>query len=310
VKKLVGLESLEPPSGGSAVTVGTFDGLHVGHRALVARILDAADDGLVSTVLTWDRHPFVTLRPDRVPPLLSSVARKIELIEEAGVDVCVVLAFDRELSTWPPERFASEVLAAGLGARRVIVGEGWRFGHRAAGDVDLLRRLGTELNFAVDAIGLEGARGEVVSSTRVRGAITSGDMELVAALLGRRFDIDGEVVRGAARGVALGYPTANLAVDPALACPARGVYAGRAFAEGAWHPAAINVGVNPTFGGDEASTPIQIEAYLLDFDGDLYGTQLRVEFWRRLRDELRFGSVDELVEQIGEDVEATRALTC
>ena len=310
MKKLVGLESLEPPSGGSAVTVGTFDGLHVGHRALVARILDAADDGLVSTVLTWDRHPFVTLRPDRVPPLLSSVARKIELIEEAGVDVCVVLAFDRELSTWPPERFASEVLAAGLGARRVIVGEGWRFGHRAAGDVDLLRRLGTELNFAVDAIGLEGARGEVVSSTRVRGAITSGDMELAAALLGRRFDIDGEVVRGAARGVALGYPTANLAVDPALACPARGVYAGRALAEGAWHPAAINVGVNPTFGGDEASTPIQIEAYLLDFDGDLYGTQLRVEFWRRLRDELRFGSVDELVEQIGEDVEATRALTC
>jgi len=310
VKTLVGLEALEPAPGGSAVTVGTFDGLHVGHRALVTRTLEAAEGGLASTVLTWDRHPFATLRPDRVPLLLSSGRRKIELIEAAGVDVCAVLAFDRELSTWPPERFASEVLASGLGARRVVVGEGWRFGHRAAGNVDLLRSLGETLNFEVDAVGLASSEGEVVSSTRVRAAVTNGDMDLAATLLGRHFDIDGEVVKGDARGAALGYPTANLDVDSSLACPARGVYAGRAFGHGEWHPAAINVGVNPTFGGDESSTPIQIEAYLLDFNGDLYGTELRVEFWRRLRDELRFDSVDRLVAQIGEDVEATRALTC
>jgi riboflavin kinase/FMN adenylyltransferase len=310
MKKLVGLDALEPAPAGSAVTVGTFDGLHVGHRALVSRTVEARGSGLAATVLTWDRHPFSTLRPDRVPLLLSSGRRKIELIEAAGVDVCAVLAFDKELSNWPPERFAAEVLAAGLGARRVVVGEGWRFGHRAAGDVGLLRRLGEELNFEVDAVQLASAEGDVVSSTRVRAAVTSGDMEVAGALLGRRFDIDGRVVKGERRGTAIGYPTANLDVDPALACPPRGIYAGRAFALGGWHSAAINVGVNPTFGGDETSTPIQIEAYLLDFDGDLYGTDLRVEFWKRLRDEVRFDSVEELVAKIAEDVEVTRALTC
>ena len=310
MKTLVGLDALEPAPTGSAVTIGTFDGLHIGHRALVTRTLEAARGGLGSTVLTWDRHPFSTLRPDRVPLLLSSQRRKIELIESAGVDVCAVLAFDRELSTWPPERFAAEVLATRLGARKVVVGDGWRFGHRAAGDVGLLRRLGEELNFEVDAVDLASAGGEVVSSTKVRAAVAAGDMDLAAGLLGRYFDIDGEVVQGDRRGTAIGYPTANLGVDPALVCPAMGVYAGKAFARGAWHPAAINVGVNPTFGGDPTTTPVQIEAYLLDFDGDLYGTELRVEFWRRLRDELRFDSVDELVAKIAEDVQATRALTC
>ena len=310
MKKFVGLDALEPAPTGGAVTVGTFDGLHLGHRALVARTLQAAEEGVASTVLTWDRHPFATLRPDRVPLLLSSQRRKIELIEAAGVEVCAVLAFDKELSTWPPEKFATEVLAAGLGARLVVVGEGWRFGHRAAGDVDLLRRLGRELNFDVEAVELAAAEGEVVSSTRVRTAVTAGDMELAASLLGRYFDIDGEVIRGERRGTAIGYPTANLDIDPALACPPRGIYAGRAFALGRWYSAAINVGVNPTFGGDESSTPIQIEAYLLDFDEDLYGTELRVEFWKRLRDEVRFDSVEELVAKIAEDVEVTRALTC
>ena len=310
MKTLVGLGALEPAPSGSAVTIGTFDGLHVGHRALIARTLEAAGGALTSTVLTWDRHPFATLRPDRVPPLLASPRRRIELIESTGVDVCAVLAFDRELSTWPPERFVEVVLASGLGARKIVVGEGWRFGHKAAGDVNLLRELGAALNFEVDAVPLAAADGDVLSSTRVRAAVASGDMELAATLLGRRFDIDGEVVRGDARGAALGFPTANLDVDPALARPPRGVYAGRARPAGKWHSAAINIGVNPTFGGAEGSTPIQIEAYLLDFDGDLYGTELRVEFWRRLRDEVRFESVDQLVAQIGEDVSATRALTC
>jgi riboflavin kinase/FMN adenylyltransferase len=312
MKTYVGVESLKRAESGSAVTVGTFDGVHLGHRALIARTIEAAATAeLMSTAITWDRHPFVTLRPDHVPALLTSQVRKMELIEATGIEACAVLVFDRELSTWPPERFVEDILVSGLGARVVVVGEGWRFGHRAAGDVALLQKMGEELGFEVLRLDLAAVGDEAVSSTRVRAAVGSGDMELAAALLGRRFDIDGTVVKGESRGGALlGYPTANLAVDDSLAHPARGVYAGRAGVGDEWRPAAINVGVNPTFGGDERTSPLRIEAYLLDFDGDLYGQELRVEFWARLRDEVRFDSVDELIAQMGADVEATRALTC
>jgi riboflavin kinase / FMN adenylyltransferase len=311
MKTFVGIDALQSPAEGSAVTIGTFDGVHLGHRALISRTIEAAGGRLASTAITWDRHPFVTLRPDHVPPLLTSQERKLELIHGTGVDVCAVLVFDKELSTWSPERFVDTVLVAGLGARVVVVGEGWRFGHRAAGDVELLRRLGAEQGFEVHTLELAEVGGDVVSSTRVREAVISGDMELSEVLLGRRFDIGGVVIKGESRGGSLlGYPTANLDVDPALAHPRRGVYAGRAAVGNDWYPAAINVGVNPTFGGDERNTPLRIEAYLLDFEGDLYGVELRIEFWRRLRDEVRFDSVDELIAQIGADVEATRALTC
>jgi riboflavin kinase / FMN adenylyltransferase len=310
MRRLVGLDSLGSPGSRSAVTIGTFDGVHLGHRALIARtIAEANERGLESAAITWDRHPNVTLRPDRVPPLLASVERKIELLEETGLDLLVVLPFDKELSSWPPERFAGEVLASGLGAGSVFVGLGWRFGHKASGDVELLGKLGADLGFEATAVELSEQGGEVVSSSAVRNSVTEGEMEHATALLTRPFDIDGVVVRGAGRGVGLGFPTANLEVDEGLARPLRGVYAGRARARSSWYSAAINVGVNPTFGGDESAPPV-VEAYLLDYDGDLYGETLRVEFWKRMRDEHRFDSVADLVAQIGRDVEATRSLTC
>jgi riboflavin kinase/FMN adenylyltransferase len=307
MRVMTGVDGLEPAERGAAVTIGTFDGLHVGHRALITRTLEiAAARGLTSAVVTWDRHPFATLRPQQVPPLLTTQQRRAELIEEMGVEALGVVAFDAELSSWPPERFATEVISKGLGARAVVSGESWRFGHGAAGDVKMLRRLGDELGFDVEVIDLSVASGEAVSSSRIRTAVASGDMDTSTALLGRPFDMDGVVVRGAGRGAGLGYPTANLAVDPALVVPARGAYAGRARTRGAWYPAAISVGVAPTFAGE--AQPVTIEAYLLDFDGDLYGTTLRVEFWRHLHGDIAFATVAELIAQIDADVTATRAL--
>jgi riboflavin kinase / FMN adenylyltransferase len=311
MQTMVGLDRLTPSPGGSVVTVGTFDGLHVGHRALIAATTRMAGErDLSATVITWDRHPNATLRPERVPPLLTSPERKFELIADMGPDVLVVLPFDEELSRWPPERFVDRVLVAGLSAKSVIVGAGWRFGHRAAGDVGLLTQLGRTRGFEVTAMELVEVDGEPVSSSRVRSAVEDGDMPLAARLLGRPFDVQGIVSHGAHRGKGLGYPTANLSLPSGLLYPRTGVYAGEAhIRDHGPHAAAVNVGVNPTFGGG-AENPVGVEAFLLDFDGDLYGETLRVGFLRRLRDELRFASVDDLVAQMARDVEETRALTC
>ena len=314
---LVGIDALSPPSTGSAVTIGTFDGVHLGHRALIAFTIAAAlERGLSPVVLTWDRHPAATLRPEKAPPMLSSPERKIELLKETGPDVIAVLPFDVPLSQRDPESFVEDVLVKGLGARLVLVGEGWRFGRGRAGTVDLLVELGRDLGFEARGVTLEEVGGEAASSSRVRKAVTSGDLALAERLLGRPFDLDGVVEHGDARGASLGFPTANVAIDRTIASPPVGVYAGRArvapaaSAGGAkgsesWFPAATNVGVNPTFGGTD--TP-RIETYLIGFEGDLYGQTLRVEFWKRLRDEKRFDSVDELVDQMGRDVAATEAL--
>lgn len=305
----MGLDALEPQPGGSVVTIGTFDGLHLGHRNLVARAMDkAAYIGATSAVITWDRHPAATLRPDKTPPLISNQGRKIELIEEMGVDAVVVLPFDERLSHLSPEEFARCVLAAGLDTRHVYVGHDWRFGHRAAGDVPLLASLGEELGFEVEGVGLQTVAGEPVSSSRVRRAIAEGDMASARALLGRPFDLDGVVVRGAARGKGLGFPTANLAAEPDLARPPIGVYAGMARVNGIKYPAAINIGVNPTFGGERGTSPVNIEAYLLDFENEIYGETVRLEFWQRLRDEQKFESAEALVEQMHRDVAETRRI--
>lgn len=308
MKVTVGLENLEAPLEGSSVTIGTFDGVHLGHRSLIARAVeDASRRGTRSTAVTWDRHPLMTLRPEAAPPLLSSPERKNELLETTGVDQTAVIPFTKELSVWPPEQFVEDVLVNGLNTRAVFVGEGWRFGHQRAGDVDLLRKLGEENGFTADAIDLAAADGDTVSSSRIREAVARGDIALANRLLGRPFDLDGEVIHGDDRGSDLGFPTANLDLSPGYAHPARGVYAGRARVDGTWFVAATNVGVNPTFGGDPEVTPVRVEAFLLDFAGDLYGRVLRVEFWDRLRDEMRFASVDELVAQMHRDVEATRS---
>jgi riboflavin kinase/FMN adenylyltransferase len=306
---MVGLKSLESFDDGTAVTIGTFDGIHIGHRALIGRTVERArENGKAAVAVTWDRHPMQTLRPDRVPLLLSAQHRKMELLRETDLDAVVVLAFDRELSSWAPERFVSDILVDGLGARHVVVGEGWRFGHKAAGDSDLLTKLGEESGFTVEPMPLAEAEGGPVSSTRIRQAVAAGDLRLVRSLLGRPFDIDGEVIPGEDRGTSLGYPTANIDPDGSLALPPQGIYAGRGRVDGGFHAAAIDVGVNPTFGGDPERTPLRIEPYLLDFEGDLYGRVLRVEFWEHLRDEIRFASVEELVAQMRKDVDDTRRI--
>jgi riboflavin kinase/FMN adenylyltransferase len=294
----------------SAVTIGTFDGVHLGHQALLRTTLETASRrGLGAVALTWDRHPAMTLRPEVAPPLLTSTERRLELLAQGGIEVAV-LPFDDVLSHLSPEDFAAEILARRLHARAVIVGRGWRFGHRARGNVATLQELGTRLDFDVLPQPLTEARGGPVSSTRIRAAVAAGDMDETGGLLGRRWDFDGTVIHGDKRGAGLGYPTANLLLDPALARPARGIYAGRAQRNGSSHPAAVSVGVNPQFGGEPGRSPVRIEAYLLDFEGDLYGEVLRVELHAKLRDERAFDSVEQLVRQMDLDVEATRALTC
>lgn len=324
MKTYYGIDTLEPPARGSVVSIGTFDGVHLGHHALIARAVAEADArGAASAVLTWDRHPAATLRPDKMPPLLCSPERKIELLAERGQDVLAVLPFDQELSQWPPERFVEDVLVRGLAARCVAVGEDWRFGKGRAGNVGLLEEMGASLGFEVVGMTLQEVGGEPVTSSRIRKLIAAGDLDGAAELLGRRFDLDGVVVHGDDRGKSLGFPTANVALPTGLAHPPRGVYAGRARVGGdatmlppeegdpttrGWYRAAVNIGVNPTFGGDPDVHPARVEAYLLDLDADIYGAELRVELWSRLRDEEKFDSAEALIEQMATDVERTREL--
>ena len=324
MKTFYGIDILEPPPDGSVITIGTFDGVHLGHRALIARAInEAVDRGASSAVVSWDRHPAATLRPDKMPPLLCSPERKVELLSERGQDVLAVLPFDKELSQWSAERFVEDVLVKGLGARAVVVGENWRFGKGRTGNVELLTQMGTNLGFDVVGMKLEESGGEPVSSSRIRALIGAGDLDGAAALLGRRFDLDGVVVHGDERGKTLGFPTANVELSPGLAHPPRGVYAGRARVGGdatmlppeegdpvprGWYRAAINIGVNPTFGGDPDVHPARVEAYLLDLDAEIYGAELRVELWSRLRDEEKYEDVAALIEQMRRDVEATRKI--
>ena len=324
MKTFYGVDTLEPPSNGSVVTIGTFDGVHIGHRTLISRaISEAKSRDASSVIVTWDRHPAATLRPDKMPTLLCSPERKVELLSECGEDVLAVLPFDEELSQWPAERFVEDVLVRGLAARLVVVGHDWRFGKGATGNVELLTEMGATLGFEVVGMTLERSEGEPVSSSRIRKLIAAGDLDGAAALLGRRFDLDGVVVHGDDRGKSLGFPTANVALPPGLAHPPRGVYAGRARVGGdatmlppeegdpaprGWYRAAVNIGVNPTFGGDPAVHPARVEAYLLDLDADIYGAELRVELWSRLRDEEKFDSADDLIVQMHKDVEETRRI--
>jgi riboflavin kinase/FMN adenylyltransferase len=300
---------LSPSDRGLSVAIGTFDGVHVGHRALIGAAMDKARaHGWESGVITWDRHPNATLRPDHVPQLLTSPERKVELLESLGIDVLVVLPFDEQFSHLSAEDFVKEVLAKGLDVDAVYVGHGWRFGHKAKGTVELLSDMGRELGFEVEELGLIEVAGGPASSSRAREAVARGDLDLARTLLTRPFDIDGQVVQGDRRGTDLGVPTANVFPDPQLARPPRGIYACRVRAKGEWYAAATNVGVNPTFGGDPDSSPIRIEPHLLDFEGDLYGETIRIEFHHRLRDELDFDSVDALVAQMKLDIAQTRSL--
>lgn len=299
------LEELTPPEGGTSVTIGTFDGVHLGHRALIDRTLAAATAwGSVPMVVTWDRHPAVTLRPDETPALLTSTARKIELLSSTDVELLIVIPFDEAFSHLSPLDFVADILVKRSGARSVHVGHDWRFGHKAAGDVPLLTELGAAHGFEVEGIDLTEIDREPVTSSRTRRALAAGDVELASRLLGRVHDVDGKVVTGEKRGRSLGFPTANIEVPPALATPGIGIYAGVVRVAATGHAAAISVGTNPTFG---AGREVRLEAYLLDFDRSIYGEDVRVEFHHRLREERAFSSTEALVAQIEADVAATRA---
>ncbi len=268
-----------------AVAIGTFDGFHRGHR----RVLQAASDtGLAATVVTFDPHPRIALGNE--VELITTLERRLELIADAGAEATLVAAFTPELMTLEPEVFAERYLRA-MGTEAIAAGADFRFGRRRAGDLALLERLGFEV--------LEVETVPDVSSSAIRRALHEGDVVGAAMQLGRPYELDGVVVSGDQRGGTLGYPTANLAVDAHLAVPRYGIYAGA----GLGHRAAVSIGTNPHYGGTER----RIEPFLLDFEGDLYGRRLVVELWERLRDEASFDSEDELVAQIGRDVEATRA---
>jgi riboflavin kinase/FMN adenylyltransferase len=285
--KLVSLQEVRPRP--RRVAVGTFDGLHLGHR----RVIDGSE-----TVLTFDPHPVAVVAPQAAPKLLTTLDRKAELLEAEGVEELVVIPFDKAFAGRSAQHFIDEVLVERLGAERVAVGENFRFGHRAQGDTELLRADG---RFAVHVEPLLEVDGEVVSSSHIRGLVLGGAVEYAGKLLGAPFSMSGEVVHGDKRGRELGFPTANLIPPEGYVVPGHGVYAARANGV----PAAVNVGVRPQF---ETGRGELIEAFLIDWEGDLYGQDLQLEFLKRLRGERRFPTVEALVEQMSRDVQDARAI--
>lgn len=271
------------------VAVGTFDGVHRGHRA----VIEGAD-----TVLTFDPHPTSVIAPAATPQLLTTADRKAELIASLGVEELVVIPFDAEFAARGADAFIDDVLVGKLGATHVSVGENFRFGHRALGTPELL---GADDRFETRVMPLLEVDGEIVSSSHIRGLIAGGAMEYAGELLGAPFLVEGPVEHGEKRGRTLGFPTANLVPQEGFVVPAHGVYAARANGL----PAAVNVGVRPTF---VTGLGVLIEAFVIDFDGDLYGQPLRVEFLRRLRGERRFDSVEALIAQMDRDVIDARAV--
>jgi riboflavin kinase/FMN adenylyltransferase len=294
------------PEQGTVVTIGAYDGVHLGHRALIGRVRSmAATLGCASAVVTFDRHPATVVRPESAPKLLTDLEQKLELLAEAGLDYAYVVHFDEARSKESPEDFVHEVLVGCLNARAVVVGHDFHFGHGRRGNVPLLQAMGAELGFDVLGMSLVGDD-QPISSTRIRGLLLDGDVAGAARLLGRPHEVRGTVEHGDHRGRELGFPTANVAVPTEILLPADGIYAGwYARPDGSRLPAAISLGRRPTF-YDDAHASL-LEAHLLDFSGDLYGERARVQFVARLRGEERFDRIEDLVAQMQRDVAATRA---
>jgi riboflavin kinase / FMN adenylyltransferase len=300
-----GFESLPPASGAAVVTIGFFDGVHRGHQAVIGRTVELARErGLPSVAVTFDRHPREVFAPGTEPRQLTSPARKAELIAALGIDALLVLAFDEAFSRIPSDEFVKRVLVDGLRAEHVVVGENFTFGYRALGDVAALEELGRSMGFGAEGVPLLDVEGRTVSSTAIRQALAEGDVVWPRAALGRRYAVDGRVGEGAGRGATLGWPTANLDLPPKMLLPGTGVYAGRASLPGGRWTAAINVGTNPTFGVE----PLHLEAFLLDFDGDIRGEDMSIEFWAHVSREERFDSIEALMEKIADDVRRTREI--
>ena len=302
------LEAVPPDLGGTAAVVGNFDGVHLGHRHVVARARELADQqGLTVVAVTFDPHPMAVLRPEHAPVMLTTIERRAELLEGVGADRVLALPFTREVADWSPEEFVQRVLVDALHAAAVVVGTNFRYGSRAAGDVAALTEAGRRHGFAVEAIPLD-AGPMVWSSTYVRTCLAAGDVAGAAEALGRPYAVRGTVVRGDERGRRLGYPTANVPTDVLTAVPADGVYAGwlTRLDTGERLPAAISVGTNPTFDGVRQR---RVESYVLDRDDlDLYDVEVEVAFVERLRGMAAFDSVEALVAQMADDVARARAL--
>jgi riboflavin kinase/FMN adenylyltransferase len=308
-----GLDEVPAGWGESVVTIGVFDGVHRGHQRIVERAAQVGEQrGLPVVVITFDPHPDEVTRPGSHPPFLCSARRRAELLSGLGADAVCVLPFTLEFSRLAPDDFVRAVLVERMHAATVVVGEDFRFGHKAAGDVQLLAKLGEKYEFTTEGMPLLIADGMTISSTSIRHMLAEGDVAAAARALGRPHRVEGVVVRGHQRGRALGFPTANLEMPPHTAIPADGIYAGWLASlddEGRdmqrW-PAAISIGNNPTFGEGEQT----VEAYALDrTDLDLYGMHAAIDFGTRLRGTLRFDSVDALVEQMRRDVDQARELT-
>jgi len=305
VQRWRGLDGIPYGWGRCVVTIGMFDGVHRGHQKIIGRAVERGrDTGLPSVVLTFDPHPSEVVRPGSHPPVLTSGRRKAEIFTAMGVDVLCVLPFTLEFSRLGPAEFVHEALVERLHSAAVVVGENFRFGHRAAGDVEMLRSLGTNFGFTAEGVPLLRDDDVTISSTYVRACVDAGEVRQAAIALGRDHRLDGIVIRGDGRGRQLGYPTANVHTEPYAAVPADGVYAGRVVLGDRRMPAAISVGTKPTFEGRERA----VEPYVLDFDEDIYGDEIGVEFTTRLRGQERYDRIEDLVAEIDQDVQRTREL--
>lgn len=303
---------LRRPLHAPTVAIGNFDGVHRGHQALVAAARDVAHAaGNDAVVLTFDPHPASFFAPHLAPPMIMPVERRLELLAEAGADVTVIERFDAAFAAIEADEFVEGVLGRDLGARHVVIGYDFSFGHARHGTPALLTSLGQRLGIGVTVVPAVMAEGLVCSSTKIREFVLEGRVDGASLLLGRPFEVTGEVVRGAGRGRSLGIPTANLRPESEL-LPRTGIYAARAHTVDAGgavaRVAAVSVGTNPTFVPDPTRRDVTVEAYLLDFDGDLYGRRLRLELLARLRDERPFPSADELITQIHKDIARTREI--
>lgn len=300
-----GLEAIPNGWGRSVVTIGVFDGLHRGHARLVNHAVRRAGElGVPSVLMTFDPHPSEVIRPGSHPAQLTSLRRRAELVEQFGVEVFFVLPFTVELSRVPADEFVHTVLVERLHVADVVVGDNFTFGHKAAGNIELLRTLGRRFGFTAEGVGLL-SQGELTfSSTYIRSCIDAGDVVAAANALGRPHRLEGIVIRGDQRGRSLGYPTANLSTPRHAAIPADGVYACRFVHRGRDLAAAVSIGTNPTFSGRER----RVEAFVLDLDEEFYGERVALDFVQRLRGMCRFDTPEQLVAQIDDDVAQTRAL--
>ncbi|MGC2064404.1 MAG: bifunctional riboflavin kinase/FAD synthetase [Thermodesulfovibrionales bacterium] len=298
------LKGLQQRFTNSIITLGNFDGLHLGHQELIRMVISRAKEtGAVSMVVTFRPHPLKILCPEKCPPLISIYEEKIKLMEDLGIDVLVKIPFTLEFAGMTPEAFVREVLCGMLGAREIFVGANYRFGKERKGTVQILRDLGRECGFVVKEVGQISLGGEVISSTKIRCLLKDGEVDQASRLLGRAYAITGVVVRGDGRGRTLGFPTANIAPKHAI-IPAHGVYAVRLFVRDRFYDGIANIGIRPTFSKETLS----IEAYLFAFDEDIYGEEISVYFLEKIRDEKKFGCVADLVSQIRDDIEIAKQI--